>query len=70
MSFSTDWQTKRFLEVFPAVESLMVESGIILIRHWLEVSQEEQSRRLKVRIHNGRKIWNLSPMDLKSYSRW
>ena len=48
----------------------MVESGIILIKYWLEVSPEEQTRRLKARIDDGRKIWKLSPMDLKSYWRW
>jgi polyphosphate kinase 2 len=70
MGFCTEWETKRFLEVVPAVESLMVESGIILIKYWLEVSEAEQTRRLKARIHDGRKTWKLSPMDLKSYSRW
>ena len=48
----------------------MVESGIILLKYWLEVSPEEQTRRLEGRIDDGRKIWKLSPMDLKSYSRW
>ena len=48
----------------------MVESGIILLKYWLEVSPEEQTRRLESRIDDGRKIWKLSPMDLKSYSRW
>ena len=48
----------------------MVDSGIILIKYWLEVSPEEQTRRLKARIDDPRKIWKLSPMDLKSYSRW
>ncbi len=48
----------------------MVESGIILLKYWLEVSEEEQTRRLEARIDDGRKIWKLSPMDLKSYSRW
>ena len=48
----------------------MIESGIILIKYWLEVSPEEQTRRLEQRIDDGRKIWKLSPMDLKSYSRW
>ena len=48
----------------------MVESGIILLKYWLEVSAEEQTRRLEARIDDGRKIWKLSPMDLKSYSRW
>ena len=48
----------------------MVDSGIILLKYWLEVSAEEQTRRLEARIDDGRKIWKLSPMDLKSYSRW
>ena len=48
----------------------MVESGVILLKYWLEVSMEEQTRRLAARIDDGRKIWKLSPMDLKSYSRW
>jgi polyphosphate kinase 2 (PPK2 family) len=48
----------------------MVRSGIILLKYWLEVSPEEQTRRLEARINDGRKIWKLSPMDLKSYSRW
>ena len=54
----------------PGVEKAIVESGIILIKYWLEVSEEEQTRRLEARINDGRKIWKLSPMDLKSYSRW
>jgi len=48
----------------------MVHSGIILLKYWLEVSQDEQTRRLEDRIDDGRKLWKLSPMDLKSYSRW
>ena len=48
----------------------MVDSGIILLKYWLEVSAEEQTRRLEARIDDGRKIWKLSPMDLESYSRW
>jgi polyphosphate kinase 2 (PPK2 family) len=48
----------------------MVESGIILLKYWLEVSPEEQTRRLQSRVNDGRKIWKLTPMDLKSYSRW
>jgi polyphosphate kinase 2 (PPK2 family) len=56
--------------VAPSFEKLMVESGIILLKYWLEVSPEEQTRRLTQRIDDGRKIWKLSPMDLKSYSRW
>ncbi len=70
MEFCTEEQTKRFLQVAPTVEKAMVESGIILIKYWLEVSQEEQTRRLRGRITDGRKTWKLSPMDLLSYSRW
>jgi polyphosphate kinase 2 (PPK2 family) len=56
--------------VAPLFEKLMIESGIQLLKYWLEVSPEEQTRRLEARIDDGRKIWKLSPMDLKSYSRW
>ena len=48
----------------------MVDSGILLIKYWLEVSPDEQTRRLESRIDDPRKIWKLSDMDLKSYSRW
>jgi polyphosphate kinase 2 (PPK2 family) len=54
----------------PLVEKAIVDSGVKLIKYWLEVSEEEQTRRLSQRIDDGRKIWKLSPMDLKSYSRW
>jgi polyphosphate kinase 2 (PPK2 family) len=70
MEFCSMEQMKRFLEIAPEMEKAIVESGIILIKYWLEVSEEEQTRRLEARIHDPRKIWKLSPMDLKSYSRW
>ena len=70
MGFCTEEQAKEFLKVLPLFEKLMVESGIILLKYWLEVSPEEQTRRLEARIDDGRKIWKLSPMDLESYSRW
>ena len=70
MGFCTEEQTKRFLELIPGVEKAMVDEGIILLKYWLEVSPEEQTRRLESRIDDGRKIWKLSGMDLKSYSRW
>ena len=54
----------------PEIEKAIVESGILLLKYWLEVSEEEQTRRLEARIDDPRKIWKLSPMDLKSYSRW
>jgi polyphosphate kinase 2 len=70
MGFTSEKQVKRFLRMVPLVEKTAVESGIILIKYWLEVSEEEQTRRLESRIDDARKIWKLSPMDLKSYSRW
>ena len=70
MGFCTEEQAKRFLEVVPLVERAMVDSGIQLLKYWLEVSPEEQTRRLEARIEDKRKIWKLSPMDLESYSRW
>jgi polyphosphate kinase 2 len=70
MGFCTEDQARRFLQVVPHFERLMVDSGILLFKYWLEVSPEEQTRRLESRIDDGRKIWKLSPMDLKSYSRW
>jgi len=70
MGFCSDEQAKGFLDVVPGAERQIVNSGIILLKYWLEVSEEEQTRRLKARIDDGRKTWKLSPMDLKSYSRW
>ena len=70
MGFCTDEQAKRFLDTVPGMEKSIVESGIILLKYWLEVSEEEQTKRLASRIDDGRKVWKLSPMDLKSYSRW
>jgi polyphosphate kinase 2 len=70
MEFCSMEQAKRFLEITPEFEKAIVESGITLIKYWLEVSEEEQTRRLEGRIDDPRKVWKLSPMDLKSYSRW
>jgi polyphosphate kinase 2 len=70
MGFCTENEARRFLQVIPDFEKMMVESGIILLKYWLEVGMEEQTRRLESRIDDGRKIWKLSPMDLLSYSRW
>jgi polyphosphate kinase 2 len=70
MGFCTKEQAMRFLEVVPLFEKLCVQEGIILLKYWLEVSPEEQTRRLEGRIDDGRKIWKLSSMDLQSYSRW
>ena len=70
MGFCTPEQVKGFLAAVPGVERAMVESGIILLKYWLEVSPDEQERRLRDRINDGRKIWKLSPMDIKSFTRW
>jgi polyphosphate kinase len=70
MGFCTDQQAKDFLGAVPLVERAIVDSGVRLIKYWLEVSPEEQTRRLTDRIKDGRKVWKLTPMDLKSYSRW
>jgi polyphosphate kinase len=70
MGFCTEEETKRFLQIAPLFERAIVESHIILLKYWLEVSPDEQTRRLEARIDDGRKIWKLSDMDLKSYSRW
>ena len=70
MEFCSMDAVKRFLEVAPEFEKAIVESGIMLVKYWLEVTPEEQTRRLEARINDARKIWKLSPMDLKSYNRW
>ena len=70
MGFCTPEQSKRFLEMVPPTEKAIVDAGIILIKYWLEVSAEEQTRRLERRIDDPRKIWKLSELDLKSYGRW
>jgi polyphosphate kinase 2 len=70
MGFCTDEQAQGFMRTVPMFEQLMTKSGIILLKYWLEVSPEEQTRRLKARIGDGRKTWKLSPMDVKSYDHW
>ena len=70
MGFCTEEEVQGFLKVAPLFEQLMINSGIILLKYWLEVSPEEQTRRLADRIGDGRKTWKLSPMDVKSYDRW
>jgi polyphosphate kinase 2 (PPK2 family) len=70
MGFCSEKDAKRFLSIAPYVERTFVESGIILLKYWLEVSPEEQKKRLKARIDDGRKTWKLSKMDLKSFTRW
>jgi polyphosphate kinase len=69
MGYCTPAQTERFLQMIPLVEKAVVDDGIILIKYFLNVSREEQTRRLESRIDDPRKIWKLSPTDLKSYGR-
>jgi polyphosphate kinase 2 len=70
MGFCSEEQADGFLNAVPLVERAMVDSGIILLKYWLEVSPKEQQRRLEARVDDGRKVWKLSPMDIKSYHRW
>jgi polyphosphate kinase len=70
MGFCTEDQAKGFLRVVPNVEKAIIESGVVLLKYWLEVSPEEQTSRLTARIDDKRKIWKLSQMDLDSYTRW
>ena len=70
MGFCSAEESTRFLELVPFVERAIIDSGVILLKYWLEVSQEEQTRRLTARIDDGRKTWKLSAMDLESYGRW
>ena len=70
MGFCTEKQVEAFFAAVPSVERAMVDFGIQLLKYWLEVSPEEQTKRLESRINDGRKLWKLTEMDLKSYSRW
>ena len=70
MEFCTKDQYEEFLENCPKFESHIVSSGIMLIKFWLEVGQEEQQRRFEARIEDPLRQWKLSPMDLESYARW
>jgi len=70
MGFSTKEQHKEFLERCPIVEKYIVENGIILVKYWLEVSNEEQARRFEARLDDPLRQWKLSPVDLPSRSRW
>ena len=70
MGFCSMDAARHFLQLTPPAEKAIVDSGIVLLKYWLEVSQDEQQRRLEARIDDPRKIWKLSPMDLKSYRHW
>jgi polyphosphate kinase len=70
MGFCTEQQHERFLELCPLIERFIIDGGILLIKIWLEVGQDEQERRFKARIEDPLRQWKLSPMDLESYKRW
>lgn len=70
MGFATEEQVAQFLRVVPVMERLILASGVRLIKYWLDVSEEEQTRRFHDRLKDGRKLWKLTPMDEKSYARW
>jgi polyphosphate kinase len=70
MGFCTEAQHRRFLVVCPEFEQFIVDDGILLIKYWLEVSDEEQKRRFEARIEDPLRQWKLSPMDLCSRSKW
>lgn len=70
MEFTSKETVKRFLEVVPYLEGLIVESGITLLKYFLDVSEEEQERRFRQRIDDPVRQWKLSPMDIESYRRW
>src|SRR5258708_2867886 len=70
MGFCSEQEHKRFLELCPPVEKFMTDGGLILIKIWLEVGQDEQRRRFEARIEDPLRQWKLSPMDIESYDRW
>jgi polyphosphate kinase len=70
MGYCTEKQARRFLEIVPRFEAALVESGIILLKYFLTVTEDEQERRFRRRIEDPLRQWKLSPMDLESYRRW
>ncbi len=70
MKFCTEDEHRRFLELCPEEEKNIVDTGIILIKIWLEVGMKEQERRFEARINDPLRQWKLSPMDTESFSRW
>jgi len=70
MGFCTDAEVQEFFRSCPEFERMLVRSGIILIKYWFSVADEEQEKRFQNRIHDVRKRWKLSPMDLKSREKW
>jgi polyphosphate kinase 2 len=70
MGYATEEQVGYFLKWVPPVENAIIASGVILVKYWLEETMEDQTERFGERIHDYRKIWKLSPMDLESHRRW
>ena len=70
MGYATEEQVQYFLKYAPAVENAIIASGVHLVKYWLEETMEDQTERFGERIHDYRKIWKLSPMDLESHRRW
>ena len=70
MGFCTEEQHRRFLELCPEIEKYIMDAGILLIKVWLEVGQDEQERRFSARINDPLRQWKLSPMDVELYQRW
>ena len=70
MGYATEEQVEYFLKYAPEVERSIIHSGVHLIKYWLEVDMDIQDERLRARDEDQRKIWKLTPMDLRSYSRW
>ena len=70
MGFCSEEDRRRFLGLCPQIEKYIVDAGIMLIKIWLEVGQEEQERRFRARIDDPVRQWKLSPMDVESYRRW
>ena len=70
MGFCTPDEYRRFLQQCPIFERLLVEDGILLVKYWFSVSDEEQERRFRSRLDDPLRRWKLSPMDLESRARW
>ncbi|MEA1937693.1 MAG: polyphosphate kinase 2 [Pseudomonadota bacterium] len=70
MGFCTDEEVQEFFRTCPEFERMLIRSGILLIKYWFSISDEEQENRFQARLHDPRKRWKLSPMDLESRNRW
>jgi polyphosphate kinase 2 len=70
MGFASEEDVARFLRLVPTVERAVIDSGVILVKYWLEVDEDNQTKRFQERIDDGRKTWKLSPMDLEAHRRW